>query len=170
MSKIYSPELCPPPDSFRPAGKVLSAGFCTPPQLGRKRFTGRRLEGVRYERKAQTYLLWLYGEYYVDSPWLRFYADGTWRWCQPDGLHFDVKRGIITIVEMKYQHTPDAWWQVKRLYQPVLEAIFPRTMWQYRACEVVQWYDPDVSFPERVVLAQDVTMDCPGFKVHIYRP
>lgn len=165
--------LPPPPEAFRPAGRVLSAGFSTPPALRRKRYTGRRLEGVRYERKVHEHLRELHGDLYLESPWLRFFPaeDGArWRWCQPDALLFDFQRGRITIVEVKYQHTSDAWWQVKKLYLPVLQAMFPANLWEFDFCEVVKWYDPATAFPERVVLAQEICMRHPAFKVHIYRP
>ena len=116
------------------------------------------------------YLELLYGDRYVSSPWLRFFAEGKWRWCQPDGLLFDPQSGRITIVEVKYQHTSDAWWQVRHLYQPVLQAMFPEKLWTFDACEIVKWYDPDTRFPEKLVLAQEISMKHPAFKVHIWRP
>lgn len=160
----------PPPEAFRPAGRVLSASFARPPALRQRRYTGRRLEGIRYEKKVHAYLELLHGDFYIPSPWLRFFSDGKWRWCQPDGLLFDFQRGVITIVEVKYQHTSDAWWQVRELYAPVLRAIFPERLWAFEACEVVKWYDPETKFPERTVLAQDVGMKHPAFKIHIYHP
>lgn len=165
-----------PPEAFRPAGLVLSASFARPPHLRKKRYTGRRLEGIRYERKVQDYLSTFYGDRYLASPWLRFYprAQGDeparWRWCQPDGLLIDLAKGRITIVEVKYQHTSDAWWQVKHLYLPVLKKMFPESWWEFDFCEVVKWYDPSTLFPEKTVLAQEVSMKHPNFKVHIWRP
>lgn len=167
---IIPPELLIPPAEFKPAGRVLAAGFAYPPFLRRRRYTGRRAEGVRYEKKVQAYLLSTYAERYIDSPWLRFYSNGKWRWCQPDAVMFDVPRGVITIIEIKYQHTADAWWQVKQLYYPVLKVLFPERLWSFEFCEVVKWYDPSVPFPERVVLAQEVSMPHPAFKVHIWHP
>lgn len=163
----------PPAEGFRPAGRVLSANFSNPPAIRRKRYTGRRLEGIRYERKVQDYLSTFYGENYLASPWLRFFPAGDgarWRWCQPDGILLDPRRGKITIVEVKYQHTSDAWYQVKELYLPVLQVMFPSPLWTFDFCEVVKWYDPDTAFPEKVVLAQEVSMRHPSFKVHIWRP
>lgn len=171
MNPLLSiPSDVPAPAAFRPAGRVLAASLSFPPAIRKKRYTGRRLEGIRYERKVHERLELLYGDRYMASPWLKFFAEGKWRWCQPDGLLFDLKRGRITIVEVKYQHTSDAWWQVRQLYQPVLEQIFPKNLWEYDACEVVKWYDPVTLFPERVVLAQEVCMKHPAFKVHIWRP
>jgi len=160
----------PPATSFKPAGHVLAANFANPPALRKKRYTGRRLQGVRYEARVHDYLGSLYGDRYISNPWLRFFSEGVWRWCQPDALLLDPARGRITIVEVKYQHTSDAWWQVRHLYQPVLEAMFPPRLWTFDACEVVKWYDPATLFPERTVLAQDIGMKHSHFKVHIWRP
>lgn len=170
LSNIPSP--VPAPQGFRPAGRVLSANFALPPAIRKKRYTGRRLEGVRYERKVQDYLSSFYGDRYIPSPWLRFFPAGEkaqWRWCQPDGILIDLPRGRITIVEVKYQHTADAWWQVRHLYLPVLQVMFPASHWEFDFCEVVKWYDPATLFPEKVVLAQEVSMRHPSFKVHIWR-
>lgn len=155
---------------FLPAGRVLSADFGLPPALRKKRYTGRRLEGIRYEKKVHVYLTEFYGEAYIPSPWIKFFAEGRYRWCQPDGIHLDFLRGVITIVEVKYQHTTDAWWQLRCLYEPVLRVIFPPHLWKFEVCEVVKWYDPAVVFPEKTVLAQEMAMPHSAFKVHIWRP
>lgn len=159
-----------PPENFKPAGRVLSAGLSQPPALRRRRYTGARLKGVQYEKKVQEHLLDFYGDRYLPSPWLRFFTGGAWRWCQPDGILLDVSAGKLCIVEVKYQHTADAWWQVRQLYQPVLEQIFSPKLWKYEACEVVRWYDPFTVFPEPTTLAHEVGMAHPAFKVHIWHP
>lgn len=159
----------PAPASFQPAGRVLSASLSLPPALRKRKYTGRRLQGVRYERRVHEYLASLYGDGYVASPWLKFFAEGRWRWCQPDGLVLAPATGRITVVEVKYQHTSDAWWQLRHLYLPVLAQIFPPALWRFDVCEVVKWYDPAVVFPERVVLAHEPALDNSAFKIHIYR-
>lgn len=159
-----------PPPNFYPARQIVHAEFTDAPALKRHRYTGRRLQGVLYERAVHEYLAFRYGDFYLASPWLKFFAEGKWRWCQPDGLLFVPEQGRLVVVECKYQHTTDAWWQVRHLYQPVLEHIFPRDLWTYEVCEVVKWYDPAVLFPERVVLAGEVDMKHKDFKVHIWKP
>lgn len=162
----------PPPPNFNPAQYIVHAEFTYPPAFKRRRYTGRRLQGIRYEKAVHEYLALRYGDLYVASPWIKFFADGKWRWCQPDGLLFRPHDGRLIIIEVKYQHTPDAWWQVRHLYQPVLEFMLPRKLWTYEVCEVVKWYDPaiDFHFPERIVLANEVDMRHKDFKVHIWKP
>lgn len=158
------------PAGFRPAASPTGAYFCVPPNLKRRRYTGRRLAGIRYERKVHEYLHSFYGEHYIESPWIRFFDEGKWRWCQPDGLILDLARGVINIVEVKYQHVELAWWQTRKLYAPVLRTMFPAGLWAIEVCEVVKWYDPAVVLPERVILASDVDIPHSGFKVHIWKP
>ncbi len=109
-------------------------------------------------------------DFYLPSPWLHFREEGQedFRWAQPDGLLIDGIKGIITIVEIKYSHTADAWWQVRRLYLPVLQKLFPPNLWRYEALEVVKWYDPDTVFPEKVQLVDNPMRSSSHFKVHIF--
>lgn len=158
------------PPNFRAAGLVDAAAFALPPPLRRQTYSGARRTGVKYEKKAQDYLTNRYGEFYVSSPWFQFQANGQRRWCQPDGLLFHLPEGRITIVEIKYQHTALAWWQVKFLYAPVLRQAFRATLWQLDFCEVVKWYDPAAFFPEPTALAADVGLRTEKFKVHIWKP
>lgn len=161
------------PSHFKPAGVVLQAYHSPtePPFLHRRRYSGSRARGVAYEKRAQKYLQQLFPETYIPSPWLRFQgAEGAWRWCQPDGLIIDLPRGILTCVEVKYQHTSDAWWQVRHLYLPVLRLLYRPDLWELQVCEIVRWYDPATLFPEAVELAFEPSRPSGKFKVHIWRP
>jgi len=88
---------------------------------------------------------------YIASPWLQFRlreSGSRVHWCQPDGLYIDPHRGQITIVEIKYQHCADAWFQMNRLYGPVLRAMFAPREWQFATCEIVKWFDCAIQVPE----------------------
>lgn len=160
------------PAGFKPVVGELDYAFLsdTPPSfIKRSRYTGRRAEGVRYERKAQVMLKERYGQPYIPSPWLCFSEDGRVRWCQPDGLllYPRLNRGII--LEIKYSHTPRAWWQVRKLYTPVLQKLMPGI--EFRACEIVKWFDPAVVFPEPTAFTDDpALMGADAFGIHIWTP
>lgn len=174
------PTKCPAPSGFRPAGEVVVAKIPPygPPFLRKRRYTGARAEGVRYEAKVQEYLLDRYPGQYLPGPWLHFAerivgserAEFAWRWCQPDGLLVDLEGGIITVIEVKRSHTSDAWWQVRHLYTPVLRKLFPEALWTFRAVEVVKWFDPATSFPEKTQLCPELLLAPPNFGIHIWRP
>ena len=113
----------------------------------------------------------MYPESYVPSPWFQFRSAGNPKayWCQPDGLILNFPRSHITIIEVKLSHTSDAWWQTRKLYEPVVRFRFG-TFWTYSIVEVVHWFNPDVAFPERFRFADkpdDVAVN--AFAVHIWR-
>lgn len=165
-----------PPSSSKPAGIVAWAEPSKqPPSFARvrPRATGKRREGLRYEEAVEGYLEELYGEWYIPGPWFRFASNTSdrVRWCQPDGLVFDPVARTILIIESKLKHTTDAWWQLRHLYPQVLAALFPPSVWEIRVCEVVRWYDPAITFPERVALVpQPLAVGANEFGVHIWSP
>lgn len=72
-------------------------------------------------------------------------------------------------MEFKYQHTVDAWNQLRLLYEPVVKALTPGR--QITVLEIVKWYDCGVAFPEPVRLVSDIAkFDGDGFGVHIFKP
>ena len=147
---------CPPPKRFSAAVGVRSARFlpCKPQFIRRGRSYGRFAVGVRYEREAQEFLsLYALGRAeieYCNGPWMEFSDKSGRRWCQPDALLIDRRKKDCLICEVKYQHTSDAWWQLKELYLPVLRVALPG--FQFRLLEIVHWYDPLTAWPERALM------------------
>lgn len=80
-----------------------------------------------------------FGPLYLPAPWLRYHHSDGWgyRYCQPDGLLFVPKRGVVVICEAKLLHTPAAISQVKK-YRRVIEALLPA--WECATLEVVRYY------------------------------
>ena len=83
----------------------------------------------------------------MPHPWI--WVQDSWgvRWVQPDGLLIRPLDGVVTIVEFKLKHTPQAWFQLQELYRPVVEWLFPKDLWTTRMAEVVRWYDAATFFP-----------------------
>lgn len=93
------------------------------------------------------------------------------RFCQPDGLWIDPIRGRITIIEIKYAHCEDAYFQLRSLYEPVIRKAFAGAPWEFRFIEFVRWYDPSVPFPGPHKLR--AKLEAAGedeVAVHIWRP
>lgn len=133
----------------------------------------RRQAGVRYERRCQEHFLSRFGDFYVPGPWFIFkeFGQEKQRWCQPDGLLFDVRARRIYLLEFKLAHTSDAWWQLNHLYLPVVAKAFPPDLWDYITIEVCRWFDPDTKTPEKPKMKPDILMAEPGeFAVHIFKP
>lgn len=168
--------LPPPPPRFTPALNIKWADFApqAPHFKPKRKATGRRLQGIKYEAAVQQHMQRIFPYGYMPSPWLRFETHEGMKFCQADGILVELSAGIITIIEVKYQHTTDAWWQLRRLYQPVLEHIFAGTDWQFRVVEIVKWYDPAVQWPEQIQRVEDLEQafklpaDTTG--VHIWKP
>lgn len=132
--------------------RIVSARWVAqpPPSLhGRDRKSAAQAAGLRYEARVQTYLLQRYGDTYVPSPWFAYRKGGDYydRYCQPDGLLFDLDRGKIVVVEVKIRHCPRAAEQLLGLYRPVLASLFDGRLWSLGVCEVTRWFDKDIPFP-----------------------
>jgi hypothetical protein len=169
--------LPPAPAHFTPALGIewarLSAA-APPFVIHGPRKSGRRLEGLKYERRVHEHFLAEYPGLYTPGPWMYYKGTHGVKWCQSDGLIFDFERGAIILIEIKYQHTTDAWWQMRRLYEPVLRELFPPALWTIHALEVVKWYDPQVPWPESLRLLQKpldaVHLNSTTTGVHICKP
>lgn len=112
-------------------------------------------------------LLDRFGDKYLRAPWVEFVDETGKHWCQPDGLLQLAKH--LLIIEFKYQHTIDAWYQLRQLYQPVVQVLFPDT--HIIVVEVVKWYDCALAFPEPARLLKDLAAhNSDEFGVHIWKP
>lgn len=153
---------CPPPRRFQAAVGVRQARFTSqPPFIRRGRSRGRFAVGVRYERDVQELLgLHALGQVeleHVSGPWIEFIdRNGKPRWCQPDALLINKTARTCLIAEVKYQHTADAWWQLKHLYGPVLEKIYPAHRLGF--VEIVHWFDPLTPWPEAVLRVPSLSL------------
>lgn len=106
-----------------------------------KHVRGKKRAGLLYEKAVLEALEERFGPLFSPKPWLAFRRPiGEWHWCQPDGLLFDPQAGLLTIVEVKYTHTPRAYFQLWEMYKPVLERLFPVTLWRYRLIEICKKY------------------------------
>lgn len=142
-----------------------------PPGFARPRRTrGRRRLGILYEEKVHRELLERYPGY-LPSPWFRFYdSEGFAKWCQCDGIIVNPWLGLISIVEVKYQHCNEAVGQLFGLYRPVVEALFA-PFYRVACVEVVKWFDPAILTDRTPKLCRDPQFASPeDFNVHIWRP
>lgn len=112
--------------------------------------------GMRYEDSVQTYLqkeFW--ADRYLRNPRVEFLDDSGRRSCYPDGILYLPDR--IVIFEVKLQHMPEAWWQLKRLYAPVIaECLDVSRRQQIQLIEIVKSYDPQMPFPVEVEIIESL--------------
>jgi hypothetical protein len=115
---------------------------CVPSTLRKQ--TRAQENGQQHEYRMHRRFEEEFGEFYLPSPWFRYYHRNSYRWkyCQPDGLLFRPKGLKIIICEAKLAHTSKAFGQLEVLYRPIIEAAFPS--WRVYILEVVRWYRSDV--------------------------
>lgn len=154
-----SPSWPRPPKAFRgPRGDVTSVRFADSPPFGNgpRKMTAAQKNGKRYERKVLSALasLWAGNKAckFLSAPWVEYHDNRNEpRFCQPDAIL--IEEWKVFIFEVKLSHTISAFWQLKHLYRPVIQAMFPTRA--IALCEVTKSFDPSVLFPERFHLYFD---------------
>ena len=125
-----------PPRGFFPAGKIVAAERCDRPTLATDPWAKpRHSRGLRYQRAVEG-ALWAWADQAAVlleiGPWFRFrgfgpgVSDSAWRYCQPDVILDAGEDRPLAVLEIKLQFEPLAWWQLERLYRPVIEATTNR--------------------------------------------
>lgn len=136
--------LPPPPRGFTPIrGTPLDVAFSTwrPPKS--RGNTSAQKAGLRYEARVCEAMAKEFGPSFVPQPTISFTDAGGSRAAIPDGL---LRVGdAVGIVEIKYTHTPLAWWQLRKLYEPLLQRLTTNKIILFEVCHS---YDPAVDFPE----------------------
>lgn len=144
----------PPPQGFRPVvGQVSWAARTSRPDgLSDHSFTAAQKSGKKYEAKVVEYMQERWGDAAIEvGPWLTFSDESkTRRWCQPDILVANETGAMI--FEVKSQHTPNSWFQLRQLYEPVVSHLLGV---ETRVCEVCPSYDPAVPFPEDIEMVAE---------------
>lgn len=177
MLPQLTPDRCPvvsvpPPARYRAlSGVPRLVSWSSSQAKGSKGFTEAQKSGLRYEAKVQDYLIEKLGPSYLPAPYLHFVDDNGYRTLVPDGL-FLTYNGRVVIFEIKSQHMSEAWYQLRKLYEPVVKQLdFVK---QTSCIEVVKSFDPAMPFPEDVRLCPDLESALASplelFKVLKWRP
>ena len=144
-----------------------------PPFVKKRRRKGRKGVGLKYEAKVQRYFSDVFGYEYVPGPWFRYSVRDRPKvvnYAQPDGLLIQPRRGAVTIVEIKYNHCAESYFQLVDKYLPLAKALFG-TDWEFPLVTVVKWYDRDTSYPSVIRLRESIEKcSISEIGVHICRP
>lgn len=148
---VAGDNLVPPPH-FKPLGKSLSnIRLSDNPYKVASGLTVAQRVGLRYERDFNVKMGREYPSYRAGA-YIHFDSDSAARTVQPDGiLEFEK---VVYIFEIKYQHVPEAWWQLTKLYRPLVERVFKQK--PVRCVEVCRSYDPATGFPCEIELISDL--------------
>lgn len=130
--------LFPPPTTtkFRPPkGIKLVKGLnyvrtIEEPQFARTHgnVKGNKRKGLLYQERVVNELDLILPSKWEAVPglWFEFTDASGHRYAQTDWIGFDWNRGLICIAEIKLSRVPQAWWQLNRLYRPLIEKLFPQ--------------------------------------------
>lgn len=140
-----------PPLHFRPLKDPTQVRWNPAPGVAVTGGTESQRLGLKYEMRIHRGLRGLF-PFYVANPYIHFLDDSVSRTCQPDAVLF--LDPDIFIFEIKYQHCPEAWWQLERLYKPLIQLrFFQRPVY---CVEICRSYDPSTPFPCPVELVKDL--------------
>lgn len=117
-------------------------GDTLPPKGGR---TAAQRLGLAYEQKVIDVLSAIYADKFMHSVPLLFEDRHGLHRCIPDAV-LRLDDVSIVIIEVKLTHTARAWWQLERLYLPVIRQMVGPHARIYRA-EICRSYDPGVAYP-----------------------
>lgn len=124
------------------------------------------MRGLKYERKVSSKLSEQYPIEWTPGAWICYLCglEEYPLYCQLDGfLSFGDK---IVLVEVKYNHCVDSYFQLLDVYLPLMRHLFPGK--SISVCEVVKWYDPSTAFPVSIKLQKDLEKCGENeFSVHI---
>ena len=113
--------------------------------------------GLRYEQKVHDVLSAVYGARYEYSKGILFEDRNGLRRAIPDGI-LDLG-DVAVVVEIKYSHCELAWWQLTRLYAPLLIPLLKKPL---RLCEICHSFDPDIMWPTPPELGATLHRLTPG--------
>lgn len=147
-----------PPLHFIPAGEIASVWEMpgNPHRNCRETKTGAQMAGLRYEKKIKKKLEAIYGQNAVFAPWLSFTSVGSARrrCCSPDVV-IALGDGLYVIVEIKIRHVADSYWQLRHLYHPVMQKVYPSA--DIRLATIVGSFDPATYYPEEIDYIYDLS-------------
>lgn len=134
------------PAYFKPARPMVAniVSYKPPPSKS----TPSQAAGLRYEKKWHEFAANHYGTSYqtFEDRQIAFSDEVYgWRTCRPDGLFWDEGRRQLLIFEVKIRHTADAYWQLEKLYKPVLSHFYIGI--DKVLIEVTKSFDPSTPFP-----------------------
>lgn len=147
----------PPPPlyvHYLPQGEVQNAWrSAEAPYSGRRRPRGAKRAGVVYQRRVEAWDGLASANSVECSPWFCFLDDSGGRhYCQPDLL---VRVGDkLLVCEIKIRWTSDAWWQLRKLYLPVLTRALAGSV-LVPVC-ICRSYDPSISIPDPVQICKSI--------------
>lgn len=135
----------PPQYCFPPLLPIQSAWRCEDPHPRRSRAGPKYRPGLKYQTRVINRLKGEEG--LVPGPWFCYVDASTKRrYCQPDFILQREGEALVLIGEIKRVFHPDSWWQLERIYSPVVRIALPFATSFICIC-VCRSFDPAVRLP-----------------------
>lgn len=153
--------IAKPPKGFKCVKGLRWAHMVDEPQFAKThgKVKGAKARGLRFERKVQGYLDQLDGWEGMPGVWFHFEDSHGARYAQADWIGINPAQGKLCIAEIKLTRVAKAWWQLNRLYKPLVDKVLPR--WDVVLLEVTESVKA-VSIPEDVKIVADLNRATPG--------
>jgi len=146
VSPVIPPSQLCPPTGFNPVHGVIERTWPGQVLFAKQRHSGAQKAGIIYQRKAVKFLREKLNDVKAGQ-WIGFKDQSGARSCQPDA--YCMVDGRLVIFEIKLRHTDLAWWQLRKLYEPVLATEYPFV--ETVVVEMTKSYLGTVPFPERPI-------------------
>ena len=143
-----------PPPRFRELkGRPMAVSKARPPRLHPASLSAAQHRGKKFEARVLEGLKEIWPDVEIEQ-WWSFLDQGLYQVCQTDAvlLHED----LTVVFEVKVQHSIDSWWQLRRLYEPVLREFRPKA--RVVLVEICKVFDPAIQWPEPFDLIEDLEL------------
>lgn len=101
--------------------------------------------GLAFETKVSDVLDAIYDVDYRPHPAILYEDRGRLRRAIPDGI-LRIGRTLV-VIEVKLSHTERAWWQLRKVYIPLLSRLTASDV-KVIGVEICRNFDPDTKWPE----------------------
>jgi hypothetical protein len=140
-----------PPTDFIPARNPSNVRLINYTHSPQRRSASRRA-GIRYEKKWHTFAGKVWPTYRNFQGQLFAFSDVSGqRCCSPDGVLIPLQLDYFVIFEVKVGHISDSFWQLRRLYEPVLSQWSDCRGRRPVVVEVCRRFDPAIIYPGRAI-------------------
>lgn len=152
-----------PPKGFKGVRGLSSVRVIDEPQFAKTHgnVRGSKRKGLLYQERIVDHLDQVKGEEWEAIPglWFEFYESRGKRFAQADWVGFNPKEGLVCIAEVKLSRVPLAWWQLNRLYKPLVQKLFPE--WNIALLEITATVY-NVAIPEPTPVIRELGKVIPG--------
>jgi hypothetical protein len=142
----------PPPPGFVPLHLPLKAALMGDWTRTKTKHTPAQLAGLRYEKRVHAALREAWSYKYHESQAFKYVDQRGAGGAIPDGLIKDLAG--FCIIEIKSQHMPESWWQLRQKYEPLVRWVWPGQ--KVILLEICRSLDAAMPYPEEFEIVTSI--------------